>query len=81
MVLEYTFKKLNWNGEGINIDGEYPNHIRFSDYIVVTMANIVNTRQMIIKQTSTSIVVGLHINSKKTEFMTNLKTSHNIELE
>ena len=31
--LESTFRKTNWEGKGVNIDGEYLNHLRFADDI------------------------------------------------
>jgi len=33
--LEDVFMGLNWEGNGIKIDGEYLHHLRFADYVVL----------------------------------------------
>jgi hypothetical protein len=35
-AMEDTFKTLNWEGRGININGEYIYHFRFANDIVIT---------------------------------------------
>lgn len=80
-MLEYAFKELNWDGKGINIDGEYLNHLRFADDIIIIAENMGDARQMLTELTSTSSYIGLHINFQKTKFMTNLVASSNMEIE
>ena len=44
-ALENVFKVLDWNGLGININGEYITHLRFADDIVV----IGETKEWVLK--------------------------------
>lgn len=50
LVLEDMFKELNWEGKGINLNGEYLNHLKFADNRAVISNNklneIINTMQV-----------------------------------
>ncbi|KAA5553182.1 hypothetical protein F3G54_32575, partial [Pseudomonas aeruginosa] len=39
-ALEDVFKTLDWNGRGININGEYISHLRFADDIVIMAVSL-----------------------------------------
>lgn len=80
-VLEYAFKTLDREDKGIKIDGEYLNHVRFADDIVITTDNLGDTKQIIIKLKQAAGSVGLNINFQKTQFMANLVTSANIQID
>ncbi|XP_042889824.1 uncharacterized protein LOC122264821 [Penaeus japonicus] len=45
--LEKVFRKLNWDQKGIRIDGEYLNHLRFADDIIILAKNGLELNQML----------------------------------
>ncbi|KHN86200.1 Putative uncharacterized transposon-derived protein F52C9.6, partial [Toxocara canis] len=66
--LESVIREIDWEG-GININGEYLNHLRFADDIVL-IASTNNELQAILTKFSThSAAVGLKLNRMKTKFM------------
>lgn len=80
-LLEYMFKKINWDDLGINIDGENLNHLRFADDIVLISDRLDKAMRMLESLQTASRRVGLKINTSKTQFMTNLVVSNSITLE
>ncbi|KAI8426072.1 hypothetical protein MSG28_005035 [Choristoneura fumiferana] len=66
-ALEDAFKILNWEGQGININGEYFNHLRFADDIVVMAERPWRTSVLCSPTSAVSDRVGLKINIDKTE--------------
>lgn len=79
-LLEYMFKKIDFENMGININGEKLNHLRFADDIVVITDRVDEAREMLRRLQNASRTVGLNINVNKTEFITNLVLSEGIPL-
>ncbi|XP_030760917.1 uncharacterized protein LOC115886027 [Sitophilus oryzae] len=79
-VLEYAMKSLSWKNRGINIDGEWLTHLRFTDDIVLVSDNIGDSKQMLEELVQASLKVGLRINTSKTQIMTNLVLTQNIRI-
>ena len=46
-VLEYAFKKLNWENKGLNIDGRNLTNLRFADDIVLLADNLKDIKDML----------------------------------
>ena len=69
--LEEIFKKLNWEGRGIKVDGEYLNNLRFADDIVIVCETAEELQQMIEELHMACIGIGLKMNMKKTKVMFN----------
>lgn len=80
MLLEFMFKKLEWDNMGINVDGERLNHLRFADDIVLISDNLKEAQELLTTLNSVSSEVGLKINLAKTQYMTNLVPSSNISI-
>lgn len=70
-VLESVFRNLSWKKVGININGRYLSHFRFADDIVLLSENTNQLQMMITTLHEESRKVGLEINLKKTNVMTN----------
>lgn len=70
-LLEHIFKNLNWSKLGININGEYLNHLRFADDIVLLSDNYQDLKYMLETLDEESQRCGLHMNANKTFVMTN----------
>lgn len=68
-ALEDVFKTLDWNGLGINVDGEYLSHLRFADDIVLLAESPKDLEKMLNDLSRASIRVGLKMNSEKTKVM------------
>merc|ERR1711989_16583 len=69
--LESIFRKTDWEGKGINIDGEYLNHLRFADDISNTTEAPTELQQMLDDLNRESKKVGLKMNKSKTMIMFN----------
>lgn len=74
-LLEFAFKQHNWDNLGINIDGEYLNHLRFTDDIMLIADRLDDAQKMLDDLNNSTRQVGLNINFSKTQFMTNLVPS------
>jgi hypothetical protein len=70
-LLEHVFRKFDWSQMGININGEYLNHLRFADDIVLLSENHKDLIYMIEKLNIHSQECGLDMNFEKTCAMTN----------
>ncbi|CAH1642509.1 unnamed protein product [Spodoptera littoralis] len=46
-ALEDVFKRLNWSGLGININGEYITHLRFADDVVIMAESLEDLNTML----------------------------------
>lgn len=79
-LLELMCKRVNWDRKGINIDGEYLNHLRFADDIVLIADNAKDASEMLRSMYEASLEVGLKINFQKSQFMTNLVLSDNVSV-
>lgn len=70
-VLQYVFKRLQWENKGIRILGRYLSNLRFADDIVI-FANSANELQsMLTELTRECAKVGLMANQNKTKVMSN----------
>ncbi|XP_063635113.1 uncharacterized protein LOC134805838 [Cydia splendana] len=70
-VMEDAFKLLEWEGLGININGEYITHLRFADDIVVMAKSMEELSMMLDDLNRVSQRVGLKMNMDKTKLMSN----------
>ena len=70
-ALEDVFRTLNWENQGIMIDGEQLNHLRFADDIVLFAYNVETAEKMLQELDAASAQVGLKINRTKTQAMKN----------
>lgn len=70
-ILERIFSKLNWDNLGININGEYLNHLRFADDIIIISESHEQLEYMLRTLDEESRECGLHMNPEKTCLMTN----------
>ena len=61
---------------GINIDGEYLNHLRFADDIILISHNMTDMKTMIEELNRESKKCGLKINITKTKILINKKVKH-----
>jgi hypothetical protein len=80
-ALESIFKKLEWSERGVNINGQYLNHLRFADDIVLIAPNLEQIELMLIELNEGSRKVGLKMNWSKTKYMTNIPTETNIKVQ
>ena len=69
--MEDAFKLLEWQGLGININGEYITHLRFADDIVVMAKSMEELSMMLDGLDRVSQRVGLKMNMDKTKIMSN----------
>ena len=69
--LEEVFNKLDWDNKGIRIDGEYLNHLRFADDIVLIAESVEELQEMLNDLNRESLRVGLKMNKSKTKVMFN----------
>ena len=77
-VLEYAFKKLNWENRGLNLDGRNLTNLRFADDIVLLADNLKDIKDMLQELQNACADVGLQTNISKTKYMTNLVLSKQI---
>jgi hypothetical protein len=75
-ALEEVFRRVNLEGKGININGEYLSHLRFADDIVLISHSASELENMIEALHAESLKIGLKMNMKKTKVMFN---SHIVE--
>ncbi|KAH1021435.1 hypothetical protein HUJ04_010951 [Dendroctonus ponderosae] len=80
-LLEYRFKSVDFDGIGININGENLTHLRFADDIVLITHRINHARTMLQQLNAASQNIGLRINLSKTQLMTNLVLSDGVQVE
>ncbi|KAL0871397.1 hypothetical protein ABMA27_005128 [Loxostege sticticalis] len=66
-----VLKLLEWDGLGININGEYITHLRFADDIVVMAESLEDLGAMLEDFNRVSQQVGLWMNIDKTKVMSN----------
>ena len=73
--LESIFRKTDWEGMGINIDGEYLTNLRFADDISITTPRCDQLQKMLFDINEESKRVGLKMNKAKTKILLNSKAS------
>ena len=76
-VLEKVFRKMNWEGYGIKINGEYPNNLRFADDIVLIGKDREQLVKMIRELLSKCEKMGLKVNARKTKYMRRRRSDSN----
>lgn len=70
-VLEMVFRKINWEKQGIKINGEYLSHLRFADDIAIFAEESTQLQKMVNELARESKKVGLFLNATKTKIITN----------
>ena len=80
-VLEEVFKNLDWDRNGINIDGEFLNHLRFADDIIVIAKDPQELEKMLKELNEESLKVGLKMNLSKTKIMKNDHINQEISIK
>jgi len=79
-LLEYMFKKIDFEDIGLNTNGERLNHLKFADDIVLVTDRIDEAREILRRLNNAWETAGLKINFSNTQFMTNLEVSERIYL-
>jgi hypothetical protein len=73
--LEEVFRRLAWDGRGVNINGEKLNNLRFADDIVLMSNDVAEMQEMLNELNQQSMELGLSMNMKKTKVMFNEYTA------
>lgn len=60
-----VFKTLDWNGQGINVNGQYLLHLRFADDIVILTESLHDLKEMLNSLDDPSKRVGQGMVSNK----------------
>ena len=71
-ALEDMFRTLKWRKKGIKIDGQYLNHLRFADDIVLFATNFEDINCLLNDLYKASRQIGLKINYNKTKVVSNV---------
>lgn len=79
LSLESVFKKLDWDGKGLKIDGSYLSHLRFADDIVLISTDIQELKSMLQDLNEKSKEIGLKMNLDKTKIISNSQEDITIE--
>ncbi len=69
--MEEVFKKLEWEGRGIRINGLWLNNLHFTEDIALLSTKIAEPKQMAEELNRESKKVGLRMNLSKTKIMSN----------
>jgi hypothetical protein len=70
-AMEDMFRTWNWEGRGININGEYISHLQFADDIVIMAETLKDLQLMLNDLADSSARIGLQMNLDKTKVMLN----------
>ncbi len=70
-VLEDIFRSMDWQTQGININGEHLSHLRFADDVVVIAETMEKLERMLEDLAKESGHRGLRLNADKTKVMKN----------
>lgn len=62
LALEDVFKSLSWDRKGINVNGNYLNHLRFADDIVLISSDAAELEIMLQEFKEASQAIGLKMN-------------------
>ena len=68
-AMKDVFRNLDWQSNGILVDGEYLTHLRFADDILLVSHDPLELQTMIRELNEESIKAGLKMNIKKTKVM------------
>lgn len=66
-TLEFALRSLQWETNGININGKYINHLRFADDIILIAKNQEQLQKMMLELEKALKEIGLRINLEKTK--------------
>ncbi|CAH2096957.1 unnamed protein product [Euphydryas editha] len=77
-ALEIIFRNLQWDHEGLNINGVKLNHLRFADDLILFSECPKQLEQMLQQLSDQSAKAGLTMNTAKTKIMTNTSQTYNI---
>lgn len=77
-VLEMIIRNLEWEEQGININGENLSHLRFADDLILFSECPRALQQMLQQLADQSAVAGLTMNITKTKIMTNSSETQKI---
>ena len=81
-AMEDVFRNLDWQSKGIVINGEYLNHLRFADDILLVSHDPLELQTMIQELSVESKKAGLKMNIKKTKvMMSNQLQDHTITVD
>lgn len=69
--LEDVFKKLHWEEKGIKINGQYLNHLRYADDVILIANTKTDLKVMLEELDDEAKKIGLKMNYNKTKTMTN----------
>uniref|UniRef100_A0A914VZY2 Reverse transcriptase domain-containing protein n=1 Tax=Plectus sambesii TaxID=2011161 RepID=A0A914VZY2_9BILA len=72
--LQLAFVRVNWQGKGININGQHLNHLRFANDIVLILHNYNQLQKMAKDLQRQAKATGLKINVNKSKLVTNQST-------
>ncbi len=72
-ILEEIFRRLEWEGKGIKIDGEHLNNLRFADDVVLISDNIEELEMLGNEFVGKSLEAGLEVNKGKTCIISNME--------
>ena len=70
-ALEDAMRGLEWDNDGVKIDGRQLHHLRFADDIVLITSSISQAERMLADFDNACGKVGLRLNHTKTMFMKN----------
>ncbi len=68
-VIEEIFRNLNWENREIKINGEYFNHLRYADDVVLIAENTEKLKTMVEELNREGRKGGLEINYQKTKIL------------
>ena len=75
------FKKLDFEEQGMNTDGEWLTDLRFADDVALTTPSVEDMEVQLNSLNKESKKIGLKIHKGKTKFMTNFQTNESIVVE
>uniref|UniRef100_A0A914XE14 Reverse transcriptase domain-containing protein n=1 Tax=Plectus sambesii TaxID=2011161 RepID=A0A914XE14_9BILA len=73
--LQLAFERVNWQGKGININGQHLNHLRFANDIILISHSYIQLQRMAKDLQRQAKGIGLKINVSKSKLVTNQNTN------
>ncbi len=78
-MLEQAFRELNWEENGILVNGKRLTNLKFADDIILISGSLTELKDMLLDLESECRAVGLEINMSKTKLMLKNKDFENVE--